>query len=250
MITVTHARQILDSRGYPTVEVEVTLDSGHVGRAAAPAGSSAGRLEATELRDGGEKWSAMGVSSAVEAVRSEIAALLRGRDPHDQAAVDQALIALDGTHEKSQLAGKGPVQLPVPLLDVVNGGVHAANRLDFEEFMIVPAAATSFTEALRMGVEVFHELRYTLLARGRGTLIGSDGGFAPDRRDAWPRGEVRRAGRVRPRRVGGVRMTLSFSAPGLPDMRLEHLLRSVATRAAGAAAAVAALAIVHVLAER
>lgn len=207
-IANAHARQILDSRGYPTVEVEVALESGHVGRAAVPAGSSTGRLEVTELRDGGEKWSAMGVGGAVEAVRGEIAVTLRGRDPHDQAAVDRALIALDGTPDKSRLGANAilatslavaraaaaeageplwrylaagrPVQLPVPLLDVLNGGVHAANRLDFEEFMIVPAGAETFCDALRIGVEVFHELRYTLLARGRGALIGADGGFAPD----------------------------------------------------------------------
>jgi len=207
-IAETRARQILDSRGYPTVEVEVRLASGRTGRAAVPAGSSTGRLEATELRDGDERWSAMGVSTAVGAVRGEIAGTLRGRDPHDQAAVDHALIELDGTREKSRLganamlaaslavsraaaaesgvplwrhlAGERAVQLPVPLLDLLNGGVHADNRLDFEEFMIVPAGAESFSEALRIGVEIFHELRYTLLARGRGALIGGDGGFAPD----------------------------------------------------------------------
>ena len=150
----------------------------------------------------------MGVGVAVEAVRGEIAATLRGRDPHDQAGVDRALLALDGTREKSRLganamlatslavaraaaadagaplwrylAGERPVQLPVPLLDVLNGGVHAANRLDFEEFMIIPAGAETFSDALRIGVEVFHELRYTLLARGRSVLMGADGGFAPD----------------------------------------------------------------------
>ncbi len=208
MIATTHARQILDSRGYPTVEVEVTLDSGHLGRAAVPAGSSTGRLEAVALRDGGERWSAMGVGAAVEAVQGEIATALHGCDPHDQAAVDRIMIELDGTPEKSRLganallatslavaraaatesrkalwrylAGAREVQLPVPLFDVINGGVHAESRLDFEEFMIVPAGAESFSEALRIGVEVFHELRYTLLARGRGVLTGSDGGFAPD----------------------------------------------------------------------
>ena len=209
-ITQTHARQILDSRGYPTVEVEVTLDTGHLGRAAVPAGSSVGRLEATELRDGGDRWVAMGVGAAVEAVRGQIAVALRGHDPHDQVAVDRVLLALDGTRDKSRLggnamlatslavaraaaaetgaplwrylAGERPIRLPVPLFDVPNGGVHATNRLDFEEFMIVPAGAESFSDALRIGVEVFHELRYTLLGRGRGrgVLIGAGGGFAPD----------------------------------------------------------------------
>ena len=187
-IAQTHARQILDSRGYPTVEVDVTLDDGYLGRAAVPAGSSTGRLEATELRDGGESWAAMGVAAAVEAVRGQIATELHGRDPHDQAAVDRMLVALDGTSDKSRLganamlatslavaraaaaeaeaplwrylAGERPIRLPVPLLDVLNGGVHATNRLDFEEFMIIPAGAETFSDALRIGVEVFHELRY------------------------------------------------------------------------------------------
>ena len=207
-IAVVHARQILDTRGYPTVEVDVTLESGALGRAAVPTGESAGRLEAVELRDGGERWSAMGVSGAVAAVENEIADVLRGCDPHDQAAIDRALIELDGTDDKSRLganallatslavaqaaaadsrvplwrhlAGEEPVALPVPLFDVLNGGVHATNRLDFEEFMIIPAGADSFSEALRIGVEIFHELRYTLLGRGAGALTGSDGGFAPD----------------------------------------------------------------------
>lgn len=208
VITRTDARQILDSRGYPTIEVEITLDGGCIGRAAAPGGSSRGRFEAVELRDGGEKWSAMGVSRAVEGVCGEIASMLRGLDPHDQAAVDRALVELDGTDDKSRLganailatslavaraaaaeaklplwryiSGGRSVSLPVPLLDVLNGGVHASNRLDFEEFMIVPAGAQSFAEALRIGVEIFHELRYTLLARRHGALEGADGGFAPD----------------------------------------------------------------------
>jgi enolase len=211
-IAQAHARQILDSQGYPTVEVEVRLASGQVGRAAVPAGSSTGRFEAAELRDGGERWSAMGVGAAVEAVRGEIAATLRGHDPHDQPGVDEVLIALDGTREKARLGANAmlatslavaraaaadegaplwrylsdghpvqlPVQLPVPLLDVLNGGLHAANRLDFEEVMIIPAGAGTFSDALRIGVEVFHELRYTPLARGRSVLMGADGGFAPD----------------------------------------------------------------------
>ena len=207
-ITAVHARQILDSRGYPTVEVEITLRSGATATAAVPTGRSNGRLEATELRDGGERWSAMGVSAAVNGVKREIATALKSFDPHDQSAVDHALVALDGTPDKSRLGanavlatslavaraaaseagvplwrhlgGEGAVQLPVPLLDVLNGGVHATNRLDFEEFMIVPAGAPSFSEALRIASEVFHELRYTLLARGHRAAIGEDGGFAPD----------------------------------------------------------------------
>lgn len=207
-IARTHARQILDSRGYPTVEVEVTLDTGVTGRAAAPGGSSTGHLEAVTLRDGGMQWCAMGVSAAVDAVHNEIAGMLQGRDSHDQPAIDRALVELDGTVDKSRLganailaaslsvaraaaedarlplwrylAGERPVSLPVPLFDVLNGGLHATNRLDFEEFMLIPAHAESFSEALRIGVEIFHELRYTLLARGCSVLAGADGGFAPD----------------------------------------------------------------------
>jgi len=207
-IARTHARQILDSRGYPTVEVEVTLDTGVTGRAAVPGGSSTGHLEAVALRDGGVQWCAMGVSTAVDAVHDEIAGILQGRDPNDQAAIDRVLIELDGTADKSRLganailaaslsvaraaaedarlplwrylAGERPVSLPMPLFDVLNGGLHATNRLDFEEFILIPAHAESFSEALRIGVEIFHELRYTLLAHGCSALAGADGGFAPD----------------------------------------------------------------------
>jgi enolase len=207
-IAALRGRQILDSQGYPTVEVEVTLRSGASGRSSVPSGISIGRLEASESRDGGDAWSARGVSGAVDLVASEVTGALRGRDAEDQSTIDATLIALDGTADKSRLGantmlatslavarasarevgvplwrylgGEGAVVLPVPLLDVINGGAHAVNRLDFEEFMLVPAGAGTFSEALRMATEVFHELRYILLGSGHGVALGSGGGFAPD----------------------------------------------------------------------
>jgi enolase len=207
-ISALKARQILDSHGDPTIEVQATLSSGITERSSVPSGGSPGRLEATALRDGGNRWSARGVTAAVEAITAEIAPELCGHDAHDQSGIDRALTALDGTSDKSRLGantmlatsmaiaraaardvgmplwrylgGDGAVQLPVPLLDVLNGGLHAYNRLDFEEFMIVPAGADTFSEALRMATEVFHELRYVLLASGRGAALGGPGGFAPD----------------------------------------------------------------------
>jgi enolase len=203
-----HARQILDSRGNPTVEAEVTLDSGARGRAAVPSGASTGEFEAVELRDGGPAWGGKGVSRAVANVEGEIAAALRGRDASDQAAVDAAMIELDGTPNKSRLGanailgvslaaahavaaergeplwrclgGPGANLLPVPMMNVLNGGAHADNKVDFQEFMIVPAGAGSFSECLRMGAEVFHALKGTLHERGLSTAVGDEGGFAPD----------------------------------------------------------------------
>jgi enolase len=203
-----HARQILDSRGFPTLEVEATLGCGAVGRASVPTGASTGRLESAELRDGGEAWSAKGVSCAAAAVEGEIDAAVRGLEGADQARIDETLIALDGTPHKARLGanailgtslavaraaaaerglplwrhlgGQGAVVMPVPLMNVLNGGLHAANRLDFEEFMVVPVGPPTFVDALRVGVEVFHELRATLLAHGRRVGVGDEGGFAPD----------------------------------------------------------------------
>ncbi len=203
-----HARQILDSRGNPTVEAEVTLDSGASGRAAVPSGASTGEFEAVELRDGGSAWGGKGVSRAVANAQGEIAAALRGRDASDQAAVDAAMIELDGTPNKSRLGANailgvslaaahavaaergqplwrylgGPEAnlLPVPMMNVLNGGAHADNKVDFQEFMIVPAGAGSFSECLRMGAEVFHALKGTLHERGLSTAGGDEGGFAPD----------------------------------------------------------------------
>jgi enolase len=203
-----HARQILDSRGNPTVEVEVGLSSGAAGRAAVPSGASTGEFEATELRDGGDRWAGKGVTRAVANVDGEIAQRVRGMDGADQEAVDRALIELDGTANKSRLGANailgvslavaraqavqegvalwrylgGPAArvLPVPMMNVLNGGVHADNKVDFQEFMVVPCGAPTFSECLRMGVEVFHALKRTLHERGLGTAVGDEGGFAPD----------------------------------------------------------------------
>lgn len=205
------AREILDSRGTPTVEAEVHLEGGSKGRAAVPSGASTGRFEAVELRDGESgRYGGKGVRRAVANVNEEIAAALRGRDASDQAALDAFLCELDGTPNKSRLganailsvslaaaraaaqaaglplyrylaglAGGGSV-LPVPLMNILNGGKHAANNLDVQEFMIVPAGAPSFTEALRIGAEVFSALRSTLVNRNLYTGVGDEGGFAPD----------------------------------------------------------------------
>jgi enolase len=203
-----HARQILDSRGNPTVEVELSLRSGAWGRAAVPSGASTGEFEATELRDGGERWLGKGVTRAVENVNGEIAGALRGQDASNQAALDRMLIGLDGTPNKSRLGanailavslaaahaaaaeerlplwrylgGETAHILPVPMMNVINGGAHADNKVDFQEFMIVPVGADSFREALRMGAEVFHHLKKTLHAKGLSTTVGDEGGFAPD----------------------------------------------------------------------
>jgi enolase len=203
-----HARQILDSRGNPTVEVDVGLRSGAQGRAAVPSGASTGEFEATELRDGGERWQGKGVSRAVANVDGEIARALMGADAADQAALDRALIELDGTPNKSRLGanailgvslaaahaqaaeeglplwrhlgGEGARVLPVPMMNVLNGGAHADNKVDFQEFMVVPCGAESFSECLRMGTEVFHALKRTLHERGLATAVGDEGGFAPD----------------------------------------------------------------------
>jgi enolase len=204
----THARQILDSRGNPTVEVEMVLRSGARGHAAVPSGASTGEFEATELRDGGERWQGKGVTRAVANVNGEIAGALAGMDAADQAGVDAALIELDGTENKSRLGanailgaslaaahaqaaeeglalwrylgGESARILPVPMMNVLNGGAHADNKVDFQEFMVVPCGAGSFSECLRMGTEVFHALKRTLHERGMATAVGDEGGFAPD----------------------------------------------------------------------
>jgi enolase len=203
-----HARQILDSRGNPTVEVEIGLSSGAQGRAAVPSGASTGEFEATELRDGGELWAGKGVSRAVANVDGEIAGAISGMDAADQEALDAALIELDGTPNKSRLGanailgvslaaahaqaaeeglalwrylgGESARILPVPMMNVLNGGAHADNKVDFQEFMVVPCGAQSFSECLRMGAEVFHALKRTLHERGLATSVGDEGGFAPD----------------------------------------------------------------------
>ncbi|MET0810226.1 MAG: phosphopyruvate hydratase [Thermoleophilaceae bacterium] len=207
-IEKVHARQIADSRGNPTVEVDVVLKSGAAGRAAVPSGASTGEFEAVELRDGGDDWNGKGVSKAVANVNGELAEAVRGLDAADQAAVDRAMLDLDGTPNKGRLGanailgvslagakaaaaeagqplwrylgGEAAHVLPVPMMNVLNGGVHADNKVDFQEFMVVPVGAPSFSEALRTGAEVFHALKRTLHDRGLGTAVGDEGGFAPD----------------------------------------------------------------------
>jgi enolase len=207
-----HARQILDSRGNPTIEVDVALAGGARGRAAVPSGASTGEFEATELRDGGESWGGKGVTKAVANVNGEIAEALSGTDGADQEALDRALIDLDGTPNKSRLGanailgvslaaakasaadagtplyrhlaglygGGEPTVLPVPMMNVLNGGAHADNSVDFQEFMVVPAGAPTFSEGLRVGTEVFHALKGHLKSQGLNTAVGDEGGFAPD----------------------------------------------------------------------
>jgi enolase len=203
-----HARQILDSRGNPTLEVEVELDSGALGRAGVPSGASTGAHEAIELRDGGTAFGGKGVTDAVRNVEETIAPALGGMDAGDQAEIDRTLIELDGTPNKGRLGanailgcslavahaaaadagvslfrsigGADAHVLPVPMLNVVNGGAHAQNSLDFQEFMVVPAGAETFSEALRIGAETFHALRALLHERGLATAVGDEGGFAPD----------------------------------------------------------------------
>jgi enolase len=211
-IETIHARQIFDSRGNPTVEVEVALGSGARGLAAVPSGASTGEFEAVELRDGGNAWDGKGVGQAVANVNGEIAEALSGARASEQGALDRTMIELDGTPNKGRLGanailgvslaaaraaaadseqplyaylaelygGGEPAVLPVPMMNVLNGGAHADNSVDFQEFMIVPAGASTFSECLRFGVEVFHALKKTLAARGLATAVGDEGGFAPD----------------------------------------------------------------------
>ncbi|MBV8201607.1 MAG: phosphopyruvate hydratase [Acidobacteria bacterium] len=202
------AREILDSRGNPTVEVECVLEGGGAGRAAVPSGASTGSREALELRDGGKRYGGKGVRKAVAGIHDEIAPRLQGMDARDQARIDRVLIDLDGTADKSRLGanavlgvslavakaaadaaglplyaylgGPAATTLPVPLLNVLNGGAHADNSVDIQEFMLVPLGFESFAEALRAGVEVYHSLKGVLKQRGLVTAVGDEGGFAPD----------------------------------------------------------------------
>ncbi|MGH6736332.1 MAG: phosphopyruvate hydratase [Methyloceanibacter sp.] len=201
-------REILDSRGNPTVEVDVVLEDGHHGRAAVPSGASTGAHEAHELRDGGERYGGKGVRRAVESVNGEIREALKSFDAGDQKGLDKLLCELDGTDNKKRLGanailgvslaaakaeaaskeeplyrylgGEDATLLPVPMMNIVNGGVHADNPIDFQEFMIVPVGATSIAEAVRMGAEVFHALRHALKGAGQNTNVGDEGGFAPN----------------------------------------------------------------------
>ena len=212
-IVHVHGRQVLDSRGNPTVEVEVGLDSGAFGLAAVPSGASTGEHEAVELRDGGDAWLGKGVSRAVGHVDGEIAESILGLDAGDQRAIDRTLTELDGTPTKARLGanailgaslavakaaaadagvplyrwvgGTNANVLPVPLLNVVNGGAHAQNSLDFQEFMLVPAGAESFSEALRIGAETYQQLKKLLHEKGLSTGVGDEGGFAPDFASAY-----------------------------------------------------------------
>jgi enolase len=205
-ITEVHARQVLDSRGNPTIEVE--LVAGRLGRAIVPSGASTGVHEAVELRDGGEDYGGKGVLRAVENVNGEIAEAIRGLDVGDQEELDGRLIELDGTPNKGRLGANailgvslaaakaaaagadlalheylrpaGEATLPVPMMNVINGGAHADNSIDLQEFMVVPAGASSFSEALQVGVEVYHALKKLLAERGLSTLVGDEGGFAPN----------------------------------------------------------------------
>jgi enolase len=208
-IADVHARQILDSRGNPTVEVDVTLADGSMGRAAVPSGASTGAHEAVELRDGDkDRWGGKGVGKAVAAVNGEIAGAIVGHHAEEQAELDAALIALDGTENKGRLGANailgvslavakaaanalgmplyryvGGVEanlLPVPMMNILNGGVHADNAIDFQEFMVMPVGAANFAEALRCGAEIFHALKSALHDAGLSTAVGDEGGFAPN----------------------------------------------------------------------
>ncbi len=213
MSTIEHVvgRQILDSRGNPTVEVEVLLDSGVAGRAAVPSGASTGRFEAVELRDGGTRFGGKGVAVAVANVNGDIRDHLVGADALDQRGIDRTLLDLDGTDNKARLGanailgvslavakagaheleiplyrhvgGTNAHVLPVPMMNVLNGGAHADNNVDFQEFMVMPVGAASFSEALRWGVETYHTLRGILHDRGLSTAVGDEGGFAPNLAD-------------------------------------------------------------------
>jgi enolase len=207
-IVDVHARQILDSRGNPTVEVDVTLEDGSMGRAAVPSGASTGAHEAVELRDGDKnRWGGKGISKAVQAANGEIAETVVGMEAEDQVALDQAMIALDGTENKGRLGAnailgvslataKGAADavglplyryvggvdanlLPTPMMNILNGGVHADNGIDFQEFMVMPVGAPDFAEALRCGAEIFHALKSGLHQAGFSTAVGDEGGFAP-----------------------------------------------------------------------
>nr|WP_294850850.1 phosphopyruvate hydratase [uncultured Sphingomonas sp.] len=204
-----HARQILDSRGNPTVEVDVTLEDGSMGRAAVPSGASTGAHEAVEKRDGDKsRWGGKGVSAAVQAVNGPIADAVLGYDAEDQAEVDAVMIDLDGSDNKAKLGanailgvslatakaaaeasglplyryvgGVGATILPVPMMNILNGGAHADNPIDFQEFMVMPVGAPDFSEALRCGTEIFHALKSALHAKGLSTAVGDEGGFAPN----------------------------------------------------------------------
>lgn len=211
-ITAIKAREIIDSRGNPTVEADVTLECGTIGRAAVPSGASTGTLEAVELRDGGDRYLGKGVKKAVAGVNTEIANALIGMDADDQGAIDDAMIALDGTENKSRLGanailavslanahasanchkvplykhlgGDDAVKMPTPMMNIINGGEHADNPIDIQEFMIMPVGAKTESEAIQIGCEIFHTLKKKLSAAGHATNVGDEGGFAPNLQSA------------------------------------------------------------------
>jgi len=208
-ISTVHAREVIDSRGNPTVEADIYLESGAMGRAAVPSGASTGEREALELRDGdAARYLGKGVQKAVANINGEIASLISGMDPSEQQQIDEAMIAADGTANKDRLGanamlavsmacahaaanqrqqmlyeylgGAEAVTLPVPMMNIINGGAHADNSVDLQEFMIMPVGASSFSEALRTGAEIFHTLKTVLAGKGLNTAVGDEGGFAPD----------------------------------------------------------------------
>ncbi|MGV6809742.1 MAG: phosphopyruvate hydratase [bacterium] len=207
-IVSVKAREIIDSRGNPTVEADVVLENGVMGRAAVPSGASTGEREALELRDGGERFMGKGVTKAVNNVNTVLAGVVKGLDAQDQATVDNAMLSADGTPFKEnlganallavslatahaaaaesqtplfkQIAAQSAYQMPVPMMNIINGGEHADNSVDIQEFMILPVGATSIAEALRYGAEVFHNLKKVLAKQGLNTAVGDEGGFAPD----------------------------------------------------------------------
>ncbi|MFN3483792.1 MAG: phosphopyruvate hydratase [Rhabdaerophilum calidifontis] len=238
------AREILDSRGNPTVEVDIVLEDGTIGRAAVPSGASTGAHEAVELRDGGARYLGKGVTKAVENVVSEISEAITGMDAEDQVGIDQVMIELDGTPNKGKLGanailgvslavakaaaearglplyryvgGTSARTLPVPMMNIVNGGAHADNPIDFQEFMIMPIGAESFAEGLRMGAEVFHTLKKALKDAGHNTNVGDEGGFAPNLKSAeaaldFVMTSIEKAG-YRPGRDGDVAIALDCAA--------------------------------------
>jgi enolase len=258
------AREILDSRGNPTVEVDVVLEDGSFGRAAVPSGASTGAHEAVELRDGGSRYLGKGVVKAVENVVSEIAEAIVGMDAEDQVGVDQVMIDLDGTPNKARLGanailgvsmavakaaaesrglslyryvgGTSARVLPVPMMNIINGGAHADNPIDFQEFMIMPIGASSFSEALRMGAEVFHTLKKSLKDEGHNTNVGDEGGFAPNLKSAeealdFVMKSIEKAG-YKPGRDGDIAIALDcasteFFKDGVYDYHGEGKKRSI-----------------------
>ena len=242
-----YAREILDSRGNPTIEVEVLVGEDTVGSAAVPSGASTGKHEALELRDGGKRYGGRGVEQAVENVNSRLASVVIGRNVFDQEGIDRALVRADGTADKSALGanailgvsmaaahaaaaalklplyrylgGMQAVRMPVPMMNILNGGVHADNSLDIQEFMIVPCGADTFRERLRIGTETYHSLKRVLQEKGLNTSVGDEGGFAPDLADTR---EALRTIRDAAERAGfrmgrDIRIALDAAASGLYD---------------------------------